>query len=80
MSKVIFNNKNAVFFQSLKMSTDKYFKEKELKKTGTWGLYLKTIILIAAAITLYVMLISFTLPVAAVISMALVVWGFYLPV
>jgi len=72
MSKVIFNNKNAVFFQSLKMATDNYFKEKELKKTGTWGLYSKTIILIIAAITLYLLLIAFPLPVAAIVSMGLV--------
>jgi linoleoyl-CoA desaturase len=54
------------------MATDKYFKEKELKKTGTWGLYSKTIILIVAAITLYSLLISFILPVIATISMGLV--------
>jgi linoleoyl-CoA desaturase len=63
MSKVIFNNKNAVFFQSLKVAIDDYFKERNLKKTGNWALYSKTIILIAASIALYLTAISFSLPV-----------------
>jgi linoleoyl-CoA desaturase len=63
MSKVIFNNKNAVFFQSLKMAVDKYFNENGLKKTGTWKLYAKTIALIVAAISLYVFIICFPLPI-----------------
>src|SRR5437868_4384656 len=63
MSKVVFNNKNAVFFQSLKSSVDIYFSENNLKKTGTWGLYSKTIILIAASLSLYLIAICFSLPV-----------------
>ncbi|MCS3799897.1 fatty acid desaturase family protein [Niastella sp. OAS944] len=67
MSKVVFNNKNAVFFQSLKGAIDSYFKEKNLKKTGNWALYSKTIILIAASIALYLIAISFSLPVVTTI-------------
>ena len=59
MSKVVFNNKNPVFFQALKMTVDKYFTENGIKKTGTRALYIKTILLIAAALLLYVFLISF---------------------
>jgi linoleoyl-CoA desaturase len=67
MSKVIFNNKNAVFFQSLKVAVDNYFKEKNLKKTGNWALYSKTIILISASIALYLIAICFSLPVVTII-------------
>lgn len=54
MPKVTFNNKNALFFSSLKSSVDQYFKENNLKKTGNWQLYLKTVILIPVACILYV--------------------------
>lgn len=67
MSKVVFKNKNAVFFQSLKASVDDYFKENGLKKTGTWKLYSKTLILIAFAISLYLVAICFNLPVVTTI-------------
>ena len=66
MSKVIFNNKNAIFFQSLKGAIDNYFKEKGLKKTGNWALYSKTIILIGASIALYLIGICFSLPVVTI--------------
>jgi hypothetical protein len=42
MYKVTFNNKNKVFFNTLKASVDKYFEDNNLKKTGNWRLYLKT--------------------------------------
>lgn len=67
MSKVVFKNKNAVFFQSLKGAIDNYFKEKRLKKTGNWALYSKTIILITVSIALYLITISFSLPVITTI-------------
>ena len=67
MSKVIFNNKNAVFFQSLKSAIDGYFKENDLKKTGNIKLYSKTIILFAACIGLYLTAICFSLPVITTI-------------
>jgi linoleoyl-CoA desaturase len=67
MSKVIFNNKNAVFFQSLKVAIDNYFTERNIKKTGNWALYSKTIILIGASIGLYLIAICFSLPVITTI-------------
>jgi linoleoyl-CoA desaturase len=72
MSKVIFNNKKPVFFQSLKMAVDKYFNENEIKKTGSWKLYLKTVVLITTAVLLYIIIICF--PVPAVV--AILVGGF----
>jgi linoleoyl-CoA desaturase len=53
MAKVTFDNSNNLFFQSLKASVDDYFKQNNLRKTGNWRLYLKTVILISTAIVLY---------------------------
>jgi len=53
MAKVTFNNKNAIFYQSLKNDVDKYFKENGIRKTGNWHLYTKTIVLIPVAVGLY---------------------------
>ena len=56
MSKVVFNNTNNEFYQSLKASVDEYFAEKKIKKTGDWRLFSKTIILVSAAVTMYALL------------------------
>lgn len=63
MSKVLFNNKNAVFFPSLKASVDDYFKQKNLRKTGNWLLYTKTLTLIPAAVAIYIVLLFVSMPV-----------------
>ena len=57
MYKVTFNNKNKAFFNALKESVDQYFQENNLRKTGNWKLYLKTAILIPAAIGMYLALL-----------------------
>lgn len=77
MPKVSFNNKNALFFPSLKASVEEYFRENSLKKTGNTHLHIKTIVLIPAAILLYVSLLVFPM---AVLPMILVssVLGFTL--
>lgn len=62
MPKISFNNRNNVFFQSLKRSVDDYFTEQGLRKTGNWKLYSKTLILIPLALGLYLSLILLTLP------------------
>jgi linoleoyl-CoA desaturase len=58
MPKITFSNSNNVFFQSLKGSVDNYFSSNKLKKTGNWELYLKTWIMIPAALGLYIYLLS----------------------
>jgi linoleoyl-CoA desaturase len=58
MPKVTFNNKNNLFFQSVKTSVDAYFIRNQLKKTGNWKLYLKAAILIPAAIAIYIYILS----------------------
>ena len=72
MAKLTYNNKKAVFFQALKADVDGYFQRTGLKKTGNWRLYSKTLILISAAIALYVGLLTqhFT-PLAGILLSAL---------
>ncbi len=53
MAKVTFDNRNNQFYLSLKIAVDQYFETKQIKKTGDWRLYLKTITLISAAIIIY---------------------------
>lgn len=57
MARVIFNNSNRLFYQSVKKSVDSYFQSKKLRKSGNWKLYLKAYILIPLAIGLYVYLL-----------------------
>lgn len=66
MSKVSFNNKNHVFYTSLKASVDKYFTFTGKKKTGDFRLYSKSIILILVAIALYTTILL--VPMALVLS------------
>ncbi len=56
MSKVTFNNKKAIFFQSLKADVDKYFAENGIRKTGNRQLHIKTIVLIVTSLALYLSL------------------------
>lgn len=69
MSKVSYNNTNNQFFQALKNSVDNYFLSTHYKKTGNWNLYYKTIVLLTAAIVIYLSLLF--LPLTAV-------WGILL--
>jgi linoleoyl-CoA desaturase len=62
MAKVSFNNSNQAFFISLRKSVDAYFTSQQIKKSGNIKLYLKTIILIPAAIAIYVSLLLIEIP------------------
>jgi linoleoyl-CoA desaturase len=57
MYKVTFNNKNKVFFNALKANVDQYFTDNNIQKTGNWKLYLKSAVLITAAILIYLSLL-----------------------
>lgn len=63
MQRVSFENKNSVFFNALKEKVDGYFKSNDIKETGNYKLYIKTGVLAAAAIALYIILVFFN-PVA----------------
>ncbi|MEO8150507.1 MAG: acyl-CoA desaturase [Bacteroidia bacterium] len=62
MSKVTFNNKNSRFYDAVKQSVDEYFRKKNIKSTGNFKLYIKTLTLIPAAFILYISLLAFNLP------------------
>jgi linoleoyl-CoA desaturase len=55
--KVSFNNKDNSFYQDLKSSVENYFNTHHLKKTGNWKLYSKALVLVPAAIGLYLILL-----------------------
>ena len=60
MQRVSFNNKNSVFFNALKEKVDAYFKSNNIRETGNYKLYLKTIFLSLSAVALYTILVFFT--------------------
>ena len=60
MQKVVFNNKDSVFFETLKQKVDTYFKSNNIRETGNFKLYIKTIILLLSAIIFYMVLVFFT--------------------
>jgi len=64
MAKVSFNNSNQAFFISLKKAVDTYFTSQQIKKTGNFKLYLKAVILIPAALTIYISLLLINMPIA----------------
>jgi len=72
--KVTFNNKNKVFFNALKAEVDAYFERNGMRKTGNWKLYGKTMILIPAAIAIYIALMTLNIH-WAVSSLLWVVFG-----
>ncbi len=77
MGKITYNNSNAVFFTSLKKSVEAYFVQHKKRKTGNIHLYIKSVILISAAVGLYGLLLFASLPVAVGI-VASIVFGLVL--
>lgn len=77
MAQFTFNNKHHAFYAALKTEVDKYFQEKKIKKTGNWKLFLKTGILIPAAILVYISLLAFDWQVIGVILFALLLGLIY---
>ncbi|MEQ1799984.1 MAG: acyl-CoA desaturase [Lacibacter sp.] len=63
MAKVSFNNKSSLFFNDLKQAVDHYFSANQIKKTGNFKLYMKTLVLVPAAVLIYISLLTVTLPV-----------------
>ncbi|HTR31950.1 MAG TPA: fatty acid desaturase, partial [Puia sp.] len=62
MPKVSFNKGDRLFYSSLKAAVNNYFMDTERRKTGNPHLYAKTVVLILAALILYVGLLSVPLP------------------
>lgn len=55
MAKITFNNKKGDFYPTLKKKVDAYFEQTGKKKTGSWSIYHKAIILFAILISCYVL-------------------------
>ena len=63
MAKIVFNNKDNAFFQSLKTSVDAYFRDNNIDKTGDWRLFIKTFVLWGGTIAIYLYLMLAPVPV-----------------
>lgn len=70
MPKITFDNSNSLFYKSLGKSVESYFREQGLKKTGNWKLYHKTLILVPAALIVYVSLLVYSGPAALGLALA----------
>ncbi len=68
---MIFNNKNAVFFQSLKEAADNYFAGKRIRTTGDNRLFLKTAVLSSMALATYLSVLFISLATWAIIPLSL---------
>src|SRR3981189_2176994 len=77
MPKVTFNNKNKVFYNALKVNVDQYFQNNNIKTTGNWKLYSKTLLLVPSAIGLYILLLTVNMPAALSLSLCAIL-GFIL--
>jgi len=75
MAKVSFNNSNQAFFTSLKKAVDLYFASQQIKKTGNYKLYLKTVVLIPAAIAIYCCLLLVHMPITVSLLLCVLLGG-----
>jgi linoleoyl-CoA desaturase len=57
LSKIKFNNKNNLFFQRLKEKVNLYFERNHISSTGNVALYLKSVLLLCSAASLYISLV-----------------------
>jgi linoleoyl-CoA desaturase len=82
MIKVTFDNSQSSFFKTLKEKVDKYFHEHQIDPTGNGKLYMKSVIQILSAFSLYVLLVFFTpslvwsVVLCAILGMNMAVIGF----
>lgn len=53
MNRVIFNNQDSRFYDSVKIAVDEYFCNNNLKKTGNWKLFIKTGLFIPLVLLVY---------------------------
>ena len=60
MYSVTFNNKNSLFYNTVKDSVNNYFEKNNIKATGNYKLYLKALTLIPLAVFIYITLIFYT--------------------
>jgi linoleoyl-CoA desaturase len=82
MSKLTFNNKQNLFFKTLKEKVEDYFSDNQIHIAGNRRLLLKSLFQVASAIGLYVLLVFYTpgtllsVVLCALLGMNLAVIGF----
>ncbi len=59
LQKVSFNNKNNLFYKSLKEKVDQYFLTNNIAPTGNKALYFKSVFQVCTAVCMYVTLVFF---------------------
>jgi len=60
MATIRFEGRNAQFFSTLRSRIDQYFTENNIKPTGNWSLYIKTIVFALLLVSSYSFLVFFT--------------------
>src|SRR4051812_42305649 len=60
MSRVTFGNRTTPFFSALKEKVDQYFKDQKLHTSGNSTLFIKGLLQVFSAVTLYIVLVFFT--------------------
>lgn len=58
-NKVSFNNSKTPFMTALNEKVNAYFNDKDIKKTGNWSLYSKTLIIAVAHVLLFILMVTF---------------------
>lgn len=77
MPTIKFNNKKRPFHIALKSAVDQYFEDTSQRMTGNWQLYIKSVVLITAAVCLYTLILLLDAPVLLVMAAGLLL-GFVL--
>jgi len=63
MSKTTFHSINKPFATTLRSRVNEYFKTRKISNTGNRKLYVKSVILVSAAVLLYIALLTWTMPI-----------------
>ena len=63
MSKISFNNINKPFASTLRARVNEYFKSQGISNTGNRKLYIKSVILLCTAATLFITLLVGNMPI-----------------
>jgi linoleoyl-CoA desaturase len=70
MAKISFNNQDISFYNEIKYKVENYFKENNIKSTGNFKLYSKALILVPAAIGIYLSLLLLNLNTLIALSLS----------
>ncbi len=63
---------SAIFFKTLNKRVNSYFKEHNIKKTGNWKLYIKTLVMFGLFVSPYFLIVLFPIPQWSMLLMCVV--------